>query len=152
MYHWGWSWIWGWDWSWHGDWNWAWGWFVIAGSIFGLAIGLLIEILFLLNLRGALQRVSAPNRAMPPDHVWLNLIPVFGLGWFIYTVIRIRDSLRAEYQRQRLGPGRRPRLQRGLRGRGSRHRVFRPRVGAVDRILWVCSRASPVWCAGSSTG
>jgi hypothetical protein len=34
---------------------------------------------------------------MSPDMVWLNFIPVFNFGWFIYTVAKVRDSVRAEY-------------------------------------------------------
>jgi hypothetical protein len=45
-----------------------------------------------------LNRVSPVNRAMPAAHVWLNFIPVFNLGWFLYTVVKVRDSVRAEYQ------------------------------------------------------
>lgn len=63
-----------------------------------VGVGLLFEILFLLNLRETLRRVSDKNRSMPADYVWFSLIPLFGLGWFIYTVVKIRDSLRAEYR------------------------------------------------------
>ncbi len=62
------------------------------------AVALVVEILFLLNLMETLRRVSHENRRMTPGLVWLILIPVFGMGWFIYTVIRISDSLRAEYR------------------------------------------------------
>jgi hypothetical protein len=79
------------------DWNWAWGWFVVVGVILGLAILVIPWFFFLLNLRNTLDRVSERNRAMPPEQVWLNFIPVFSLGWFIYTVVKVRDSVRAEY-------------------------------------------------------
>lgn len=71
-------------------------WTVVFLLIVG--VGLLIEILFLLNLRDTLRRVGDKNRSMPADYVWFTLIPVFGLGWFIYTVVKVRDSLRAEYR------------------------------------------------------
>jgi hypothetical protein len=65
--------------------------------VLALAIALVPEIFFLLNLQETLRRVSPQNRAMPAGYVWLQLIPVFGIGWFIYTVIKVTDSLRAEY-------------------------------------------------------
>ena len=61
-----------------------------------LIVGVVLEVLFLLNLQRLLEAVRFQNRAMSPGHVWLNLIPVFNLGWMIYTVIKIRDSVRNE--------------------------------------------------------
>lgn len=68
---------------------------LIAGLI-GLVIGLVIQILFLLNLMRLLEAVQPQNRAMSPGLVFLNLIPVFSLGWMIYTVLKIKDSVRSE--------------------------------------------------------
>ena len=62
-----------------------------------LAVALVVEIFFLLNLQETLRRVSYENRRMAPGLVWLIIIPVFGIGWLIYTVLKITDSLRAEY-------------------------------------------------------
>ena len=61
-----------------------------------LIVGVVLGVLFLLNLQRLLEAVRFQNRAMSPGHVWLNLIPVFSLGWMIYTVIKIRDSVRNE--------------------------------------------------------
>jgi hypothetical protein len=61
-----------------------------------LIVGVVVGVLFLLNLQRLLEAVRFQNRAMSPGHVWLNLIPVFNLGWMIYTVIKIRDSVRNE--------------------------------------------------------
>jgi hypothetical protein len=61
-----------------------------------VAVGIVIDVLFLLNLQRLLEAVRFQNRTMTPGHVWLNLIPVFNLGWMIYTVIKIRDSVRNE--------------------------------------------------------
>lgn len=84
------------------DWNWGWDWgsgiFAAVGVIFVLAIFIVPWFLFLLNLQHLLERVSDRNRAMPAAQVWLNFIPIFSLGWFIYTVIKVRDSVRAEYE------------------------------------------------------
>lgn len=83
--------MWGWDWGWGGLWSFFW-------VIFVIAIFVIPWLFFLLNLRSLLERVSPQNRAMSPDMVWLNFIPVFNFGWFIYTVAKVRDSVRAEYQ------------------------------------------------------
>lgn len=63
-----------------------------------LGISFAVEILFLLNLQRTLERVSLVNRAMTPGLVWLQIIPVFGFIWFLYVVVKVRDSLRAEYK------------------------------------------------------
>ena len=63
-----------------------------------LGVGILVEVFFLLNLMETLRRVSYENRRMTPGLVWLIIIPVFGVAWFIYTVLRVTDSLRAEYR------------------------------------------------------
>jgi hypothetical protein len=81
-------------------WGWHWGWGSLSafvGSAAVLVIFALPWVFFLLTLRGLLEKVSEPNRAMAPDHVWLNFIPVFNLGWYLYTVMKVRDSVRAEY-------------------------------------------------------
>jgi hypothetical protein len=66
-----------------------------------LAIGIVIEVFFLLNLRDVLRSVSLQNRAMEPNQVWLNFIPLFGIVWIFVTVIKIRDSVRAEFYSRR---------------------------------------------------
>jgi hypothetical protein len=82
------------------NWTWSWGLGLWAffGVLFILAALAIPWALFLLNLRTLLLRVSRENRAMLPDYVWLNFIPVFNLYWFIYTVTKIRASLEAEYR------------------------------------------------------
>ena len=81
-----------WDWNWGGEDSGSFLW-----VMFVLAVLVTPWVFFLMTLRGLLEKVSPPNRAMPPEHVWLNFIPVFNLGWFIYTVAKVRDSVRAEY-------------------------------------------------------
>ena len=71
---------------------------VLAVSV----IGLVIEVLFLLNLMRLLEAVHPQNRAMSPGLVWLNLIPVFNFGWMIYTVIKISESVRRENASRRV--------------------------------------------------
>ena len=86
------SWTWGW-----GS-GWGWGWAAAVGGIIVLGIFLIPWFFFLLNLQNLLNRVSDENRAMPAGNVWLNFIPIFNIGWFIYTVTKVRDSVKAEYQ------------------------------------------------------
>ena len=78
---------------------------------------------FLLNLQNLLNRISPPNRRMAPGLVWLNFIPIFHLGWFIYTVIKVRDSVSAEYQ------------SRGWRQDGD----LGYNVGLTAGILWIAA-------------
>jgi hypothetical protein len=84
--------------SWTWDWGSGWGWAAAVGGIILLGILLIPWFFFLLNLQNLLGRVSDRNRAMPAGNVWLNFIPIFNLGWFIYTVTKVRDSVKAEYQ------------------------------------------------------
>ena len=76
----------------------GWTWLAGVGVIILLGVFLLPWFFFLLNLQNLLNRISPPNRGMAPGLVWLNFIPIFHLGWFIYTVIKVRDSVSAEYQ------------------------------------------------------
>jgi len=62
-----------------------------------LFIGLIIGILFLLNLQNTLKAVSVQNRKMEPGMVWLALIPIFNLVWNFIVVDRISKSIQAEY-------------------------------------------------------
>ncbi len=75
-----------------------WTWLAAVGVIVLFGAFLLPWFFFLLNLQGLLERVSPANRKMSPGLVWLNFIPVFQLGWFVYTVIKVRDSVSAEFQ------------------------------------------------------
>ncbi len=80
-------------------------------------------ILYLLTLSKTLEAVSPRNRTMSPGLVWLNLIPIFVLGWHFYTVVQMRNSLGAEY------------AERGIPdpGRGGYG------IGMAASILYVCS-------------
>ena len=82
-------------------WDWGWGWLAGIGVVLVLGILVLPWFFFLLNLHNLLERVSYENRAMTPALVWLNFVPLFCLGWFLYTVVKIKDSLRAEYASRR---------------------------------------------------
>ena len=71
---------------------------IIVAAAIGIAIGILINVLFLLNLHKTLKAVREPNREMSPGMVWLNLIPVFNYVWAIIMVQRIGNSLEREYE------------------------------------------------------
>jgi hypothetical protein len=70
---------------------------LLIGFLILLGIALLPWFFFLLKLQNLLDRVNDRNRAMPAGQVWLNFIPLFNLGWFVYTVVKVRDSVRNEY-------------------------------------------------------
>ncbi|HET6576256.1 MAG TPA: hypothetical protein VFG68_21825 [Fimbriiglobus sp.] len=67
-----------------------------------VAIGLVIQIFYLLTLSRALRRCRPRNRQMEPGQVWLNLIPCFNIVWIFITVTRLADSLRDEFDDRRL--------------------------------------------------
>lgn len=78
-------------------------WIIIAVVlVIALAIGLTIQIFYLLTLSKALRRCRPRNRQMEPGQVWLNLIPCFNIVWIFITVIRLADSLRDEFDDRRL--------------------------------------------------
>lgn len=77
----------------------GWEWIII---IFTLGILLIPGILYLITLQNTLKVISAENRQMPPENVWLMLIPFFNLIWHFIIVNKIADSIRAEANKQNL--------------------------------------------------
>ncbi len=71
---------------------------IAAIGVFVVAlIGLVVlEILFLLSMQKALNRCSPSSRTMEPGMVWLQLIPVFGMVWSFFVVLKTSESLDAE--------------------------------------------------------
>lgn len=68
----------------------------------GWAVGfwlvwLVVLILYLITLFNVLNAVSPANRKLEPGLVFLLLIPLFNLVWNFIVVIKLRDSLQAEY-------------------------------------------------------
>ena len=59
-------------------------------------------IFFLLHLNRLLSKCKPENINMEPGLVWLNLIPIFSLGWMFYTVIKVRDALKTEFKSRNL--------------------------------------------------
>ena len=62
-----------------------------------IGIAVVPFVFFLINLSKTIQACSTENQMMNPGHVWLNFIPLFSLGWIIYTVIKVNESLEKEY-------------------------------------------------------
>jgi hypothetical protein len=62
-----------------------------------IAIGIAIQVFFLLTLSRCLAKCDPESRTMEPSYVWLNFIPCFGTVWMFVTVIRVADSLRNEF-------------------------------------------------------
>jgi len=61
-----------------------------------LALFVIPAIFFILTQQNTLKAVQPQNRIMPAGQVWLQLIPLFGLVWQFFVVIKISDSLRKE--------------------------------------------------------
>lgn len=75
---------------------------IIVAVLVFFVISLVIQIFFLLTLHRCLDRVKPENREMEPGMVWLNLIPIFSMGWIFYTIIKIKESLTKEYDSREL--------------------------------------------------
>ena len=65
--------------------------------IFALIIGIVIAVLYLMNLQDALKEVSEENRDVPPVNAWLLLIPIFTLVYAFIFYPKLSDSIRKEY-------------------------------------------------------
>lgn len=63
-----------------------------------LSIGLLLipRIFYLITLQSAFNAVSEENRKMPSAHVWLLLIPLFGIVWHFIVIDKLAGSISAE--------------------------------------------------------
>lgn len=66
---------------------------LITVIIVGLIICYIPYIFYLLTLQKTLKLVGEEHQAMSPGLVWLNLIPIFVLGWHFYTVSKVSTSL-----------------------------------------------------------
>lgn len=74
----------------------------IAGLMFFIVlvcfgIGVVIAILYLLNLQNTLKSAAPENRKMPPANVWLLLIPLFSTCYMFLVANRMSETIRAEY-------------------------------------------------------
>lgn len=77
-----------------------------------LVLGALIipTIFFLLSLQKALTACQPDNRRMPPNNVWLLLIPLFNIIYQFIVVNSIAESLEGEFKQRNIpvepSPGR----------------------------------------------
>jgi hypothetical protein len=77
--------------------GWSLGLWDLLTALFYVVILVVPGVLFLVTLRALFVTIDGHARQMAPNLVWLNLIPGFNLGWFIYTVVKVRASLNKEY-------------------------------------------------------
>ena len=76
-------------------------------AIFCMVLFLIVFIpalLTLISIQNTLYVISAENRKMPPNQVWLVLIPVFGIVWQFIVVHRLSESLALEFQKRNIKP------------------------------------------------
>jgi Na+/H+ antiporter NhaB len=71
--------------------------FMVIVVLIAVAIGITIQVFFLLTLSRAFNNCRPENRTMEPGLVWLNLVPCLNIVWIFVTVIRLAASLRAEF-------------------------------------------------------
>jgi hypothetical protein len=61
-----------------------------------VALILIPKIFYLITLQSTLRAISEENRKMPPNNVWLQLIPLFGIVWHFIIIKNMADSISAE--------------------------------------------------------
>ncbi len=64
----------------------------------GLAIVVLIAVLYLLNLQNTVKAAAPENRKMAPGNVWIMIIPVVGTIYSFIAVRKISETIAAEYK------------------------------------------------------
>jgi hypothetical protein len=95
---------------------------VIIAVLIGAAIGITINVFYLLTLQNVLKEVSNENRLVPAANVWLMFIPLFNLIYPFILYPKISDSIRNEYS------------SRGLDAKGD----FARQLGIAMPILALC--------------
>lgn len=79
---------------------------LLAGVIFKIIfvisylIAFIPRTIYLMELQNTLKEVSPENQKIEPGLVWLMLIPFFGMFWSFVVVIKIADSLKAEFTKR----------------------------------------------------
>jgi hypothetical protein len=86
--------------------------FIFLFTISG--IFLIPYIFYLLTLSNTLKQLQVRNQKIPPGNVWLLFIPVFNLIWHFIVVIRISESLEAEYRDKNISISNRPTYSIGI--------------------------------------
>lgn len=76
--------------------------FIFSFVLIMIGVMLIPTIFYILTLNKALNRCSPENRAMPPENVWLLLIPFFSLIWQFIVVGNVAKSLAAEFKKREI--------------------------------------------------
>ena len=61
-------------------------------------------VFYTITLQKTLNSCAPENRQMEGGMVWLNWIPLFGLGWQFYVYIKIQESLKLEFESRGIEP------------------------------------------------
>jgi hypothetical protein len=66
--------------------------------VFFVLIAFIVPFVFyLITLQNTFKLISTHNRKMEPGNVWLMFIPLFNLGWRFVIVLKMAESLKAEF-------------------------------------------------------
>jgi hypothetical protein len=57
---------------------------------------------FLLNLQRLFKEISAENRKLLPTLLWFAMIPLIGLLWQFFIIIKTAESLRLEFNKRNI--------------------------------------------------
>ena len=77
-------------------------WQIVPIIFLSILIMLIPTIFYIITLQKTLNRCAPENRAMPPENVWLLLIPVFSMVWQFIVVGNIAKSLAAEFRQREI--------------------------------------------------
>jgi len=94
-------------------------------------------IFYLLSLQKTLRLAGEENQRMRPGLVWLNLIPVFNLGWHLYTVLKVSETLKARFGKQGGDGGRTLGIITSLLMLGCLIPDYRNGFGLATVVMWV---------------
>ncbi|MDF1819509.1 MAG: hypothetical protein P1U54_12775 [Immundisolibacteraceae bacterium] len=94
-------------------------------------------IFYLLSLQKSLHLSGKENQRMRPGMVWLNLIPVFNLGWHLYTVLKVGETLSARLGKQGGDGGRTLGILTSLLALGCLIPAYRNYFAIATLVAWV---------------
>jgi hypothetical protein len=77
----------------------------IVVILFTALIGIVVAVLYLLNLQNLLKIISPENRVVEPSNVWLMLIPLFNLVYAFILYPKISESVKNEFLKRGLADG-----------------------------------------------
>ncbi len=73
-------------------------------ALIACAIGIAIAVFYILTLQKAFKAIAPENREMEPGMAWLLLVPLFGIVWHFFIVIKLTNSLKKEFAARNLAP------------------------------------------------